>query len=59
VSLIPIKRRINTELFIDKTAALYIQKGARKNMELRKEAKIVGAQITYSVGMRNHIGSLF
>jgi len=29
----PIKKRINTEFFIDKRAALYIQKGYRKNKD--------------------------
>jgi len=39
-----IKERINTKLFIDLRAALWIQKGAGKYNWWRKDGKIVGAK---------------
>jgi len=50
---------INTELFVDKRAALYMQKDAKKNKGKRKEGKIVGTKEQQEVGIRNHNGSLF
>jgi len=44
VTLLPIKKRINTELLIDKRAALYTQKGAGKNNSKREKGKILGAK---------------
>jgi len=39
---IPIKKRIDTELYIDERGALYIQKVVSKNKGLSEEGKIIG-----------------
>jgi len=42
--IFPYMKSINTELFIDKKAALYMQKGAGKHLGFGEEGKIVGAK---------------
>jgi len=42
----PIKKRINTELFISKSAAIYMQKGARIIRAKEKRVKLWGRRTT-------------